>query len=105
MQPIVIRDNPASEHDVPSCVSENLDHLEACAFPWVRDHNKEFDVRAAKATDTYLIDVTPEVCPSDLCRAVIGNALVFRDKAHLTATYARTLSPWIEKGLRAAGLN
>jgi peptidoglycan/LPS O-acetylase OafA/YrhL len=103
-KPVVIRDNPASEHDVPSCVSENLDDLEACAFPWVRDKNKEFDVRAARATGTHLIDVTPEVCPSDLCRAVIGDALVFRDKAHLTATYARTLSPWIEKGLRAAGL-
>jgi peptidoglycan/LPS O-acetylase OafA/YrhL len=105
MDPIVIRDNPASEHDVPSCVSENLDHLEACAFPWIRDRNREFDVRAAKATETFLIDVTPEVCPSDLCRAVIGDALVFRDKAHLTATYARTLSPWIGRSLKEAGVN
>jgi peptidoglycan/LPS O-acetylase OafA/YrhL len=105
MEPVVIRDNPASEHDVPSCVSENLDNLESCAFPWVRDKNKEFDVRAAKATETFLIDVTPEVCPGDLCRAVIGNALVFRDKAHLTATYARTLSPWIGRSLKEAGVN
>ena len=29
---------------------------------------------------------------------MIGNALVYRDKAHLTATFARTLSPWIEPG-------
>ncbi len=72
MHPIVIRDNPASEHDVPSCVSENLDHLETCAFRWVRDRNKEFDVRAAKATGTFLVDVTPEVCPDHLCRAVTG---------------------------------
>jgi len=105
MKSVVIRDNPASEHDVPSCVSENLDHLEACAFPWVRDRDKEFDVRAAKATGTSLIDVTPEVCPDRLCRAVIGDALVFRDKAHLTATYSRTLSPWIGRGLKEAGLN
>jgi peptidoglycan/LPS O-acetylase OafA/YrhL len=105
MEPVVIRDNPASDHDVPSCVSENLDHLESCAFPWIRDRNREFDVRAAKATGTFLIDVTPEVCPSDLCRAVIGDALVFRDKAHLTATYARTLSPWIGRSLKEAGVN
>jgi peptidoglycan/LPS O-acetylase OafA/YrhL len=105
LKPVVIRDNPASEHDVPSCVSESLDHLESCAFPWVRDKDKEFDVRAAEKTGTHIIDVTAEVCPDDLCRAVIGNALVFRDKAHLTATFARTLSPWIDRGLREAGLN
>jgi TusA-related sulfurtransferase len=104
-EPVVIRDNPASDHDVPSCVSENLDSLETCAFRWVPDKNKEFDVRAARETHTHLIDVTGEVCPHHLCRAVIGDALVFRDKAHLTATFARTLSPWIDRGLRAAGVN
>ena len=105
LKPVVIRDNPASEHDVPSCVSESLDDLESCAFPWVRDKDKEFDIRAAEATGTHVIDVTAEVCPDDLCRAVIGDALVFRDKAHLTATFARTLSPWIDRGLREAGVN
>jgi peptidoglycan/LPS O-acetylase OafA/YrhL len=104
LRPVVIRDNPASEFDVPSCVSENLHSLESCAFPWTPDEDKEFDVRAAETTKTPLIDLTGEVCPNRLCRAVIGNALVFRDKAHLTATYARTLSPWIERGLREAGL-
>jgi hypothetical protein len=103
-KPVVIRDNPAADFDVPSCVSENLNSLESCAFPWVRDKNKEFDVRAAQATGTPLIDVTPEVCPDDLCRAVTGNALVFRDKAHLTATYARTLTPWIGRALKKAGV-
>ena len=96
LQTVVIRDTPASANDVPSCVSEDLDHLEACAFPRVHDRNIEFDVRAAEAApDTHLIDLTAEICPGDLCRAVIGNALVYRDKAHLTATFARTLSPWI----------
>jgi hypothetical protein len=35
---------------------------------------------------------------------VIGNALVYRDKSHLTATYARTLAPSIERGLKRAGV-
>ncbi|MFN8163757.1 MAG: acyltransferase family protein [Solirubrobacterales bacterium] len=101
----VIRDTPASASDVPSCVSEDLDHLDTCAFPRVRDRDKEFDARAARSTPgAHLIDVTGEICPGDLCRAVIGNALVYRDRSHLTATFARTLSPWIEKGLREAGL-
>jgi peptidoglycan/LPS O-acetylase OafA/YrhL len=106
LQTVVIRDTPASASDVPSCVSEDLGNLEACAFERVRDWNLEFDVRAAKATHrTHLIDLTAEICPGELCRAVIGNALVYRDKSHLTATFARTLSPWIEAGLREAFLS
>jgi peptidoglycan/LPS O-acetylase OafA/YrhL len=105
LQTVVIRDTPASASDVPSCVSEDLGHLESCAFERNRDWNLEFDVRAARATPgTHLIDLTAEICPGELCRAVIGNALVYRDKSHLTATFARTLSPWIEKGLREAFL-
>jgi hypothetical protein len=34
---------------------------------------------------------------------VIGNALVYRDTYHLTATYARTLAGWLEARLPAIG--
>ena len=89
----VINDTPASASDVPSCVSEDLDNLDSCAFRRVRDSDQEFDARAARAAPgTHLIDITAEICPGDLCRAVIGNALVYRDKSHLTATFARTLA-------------
>jgi prepilin-type processing-associated H-X9-DG protein len=101
----VIRDTPVSASDVPSCVSEDLQDLGACSFPRVREPDKEFDVRAAEETPgAHLIDLTAEICPGEVCRAVIGNALVYRDKSHLTATFARTLSPWIEIGLKEAEL-
>jgi peptidoglycan/LPS O-acetylase OafA/YrhL len=102
---VVIRDTPTSASDVPGCVSEDLQNLDSCAFPRDRDRNKEFDARAARAAPgTKLIDITPEICPQDLCRAVIGNALVYRDKSHLSATFARTLAPGIERDLKKAGL-
>jgi peptidoglycan/LPS O-acetylase OafA/YrhL len=105
LRTVVIKDTPVSTSDVPDCVSEKLQHLGSCAFPLVHDRTKEFDARAAKtAPNSHLIDITPEICPNHLCRAVIGNALVYRDKSHLTATYARTLAPSIERGLRKAGL-
>ena len=94
---VVIRDMPASPRDIPSCVSEHPKHLRACAFKRARRGNREFDVRAAAGSpQVALLDLTPEVCPRKLCRAVIGNALVYRDRFHLTATFARTLSPWLE---------
>ncbi len=103
---VVIRDTPASSSDVPSCVSEDLQNLQACAFKQPREWDREFDKRAAEGTGgAHLIDLTAEICPGELCRAVIGDALVYRDKSHLTATFARTLTPWIESGLAEAGLS
>jgi peptidoglycan/LPS O-acetylase OafA/YrhL len=105
LRTVVIKDTPVSTSDVPDCVSEDLQHLDSCAFPLVRDKIREFDARAARAAPhSHLIDITPEICPDGLCRAVIGNALVYRDKSHLTATYARTLASSIERGLRSAGI-
>ncbi len=105
LRTVVIRDTPASASDIPDCVSEDLQNLESCAFARVRDRSREYDARAARAApETHLIDVNPEICPDRLCRAVIGNALVYRDKSHLSATFARTLAPRIERDLRKAGL-
>ncbi len=101
---VVIRDTPASSQDVPSCVSEDITHLARCAFPRPHEWDREYDVRAAKRSGTHLIDLDGEICPGEICRAVIGNALVYRDKSHLTATFARTLEPMIETDLRKAGL-
>ena len=105
LRTVVIRDTPVSASNVPGCVSEDLGHLESCAFPRVRDADREFDARAAEAAPgTRLIDINGEICPDGLCRAVIGNALVYRDKSHLSATFARTLAPGIERRLKKVGI-
>ena len=37
--------------------------------------------------------------PRELCPAVIGDVLVYRNSGHLTATYARSLTPWLSRRL------
>jgi peptidoglycan/LPS O-acetylase OafA/YrhL len=102
---VVIRDNPTSAEDVPSCVSEDLQHLGRCAFPRHIEWDREYDVRAAeKSPKTHLVSFIADICPGELCRAVIGNALTYRDKDHLTATFARTLEPMLESDFREDGL-
>ncbi len=102
---VVIRDNPTSAEDVPSCVSEDLQHLDRCAFPRRIEWDREYDVRAAEQSpETHLVSFIADICPGEICRAVIGNALTYRDKDHLTATFARTLEPMLESDFREAGL-
>jgi peptidoglycan/LPS O-acetylase OafA/YrhL len=102
---VVITDTPGAPDEIPACISEHLHDFEACAFPQHRGPDVTFERRATRrAQGSHLIDLTPEICPQHLCRAVIGNALTYRDDSHLTATFAATLSPWLERGLEAAGL-
>ncbi|MCC6755918.1 MAG: acyltransferase [Solirubrobacterales bacterium] len=81
------------------CVAENLDNLKVCAFKPERDMETSFDVKAAQQTGTPMIDPMPILCSDGRCPAVIGNALVYRDSYHISATYATTMGPWLQRQL------
>ncbi len=97
----VIEDIPHPNRDIPECVSRSLDHLKDCTFP----RNKALDyppinTRAAEEVEgASLIDPTPVLCPEKRCPAVIGDVLIYRNGAHLTPTYVRTLTPWLGERL------
>lgn len=82
------------------CVAENLDNLKVCAFKPKRNMAMSFDVKAAENAGVDIIDPMPILCSDDRCPAVIGNALVYRDSYHVSATYAITMAPWLEKELK-----
>ncbi len=98
---IVIRNTPEAPFDMPDCVAANISAPSACDFPLPHEPERNFDVRAAHRSGTPLVDLTGRICPHGLCRAVIDGLLVYRDDAHLTATFARTVAPWLEPALGA----
>jgi peptidoglycan/LPS O-acetylase OafA/YrhL len=58
---------------------------------------------AAKSTNVRIVDLTKYYCPTNVCPMMIGNVLVYRDiGSHLTKTYAKTLTPYLEKEIVAA---
>lgn len=85
------------------CVAENLDSLQECAFEPRRRYAMAFDFKAARETGIPIIDPMPVLCSDGRCPAVIGNAVVYRDSYHLSATYATTLAGWLERELREIG--
>jgi peptidoglycan/LPS O-acetylase OafA/YrhL len=97
----LIEDVPHPNKNVPQCVSRFLDRLRECATP--RSEALGFpkvNTRAAAEVDgVRLIDPTPMICLEKSCPAVIGDALVYRNGAHLTAMYVRTLTPWLAERL------
>lgn len=50
------------------------------------------------------LDMSEAVCRADVCRAVEGNVLIYRDSHHLSATYVRTLTDELGRQIgRATG--
>ena len=97
----LIEDVPHPTKNIPECVSRSLDHLQRCATHRSKalDYPK-VNTRAAKQVEgVRLIDPTPVACTEKKCPAVIGDVLVYRNGAHLTATYVRTLTPWLAERL------
>jgi len=98
---VVMANGPTAPTNVPACVSDALDDLEKCAFPKAGSIegppvNKD---AAAKVPGVAVVDPLPVLCPGAKCPAVIGDVLVYRDNNHITATYSRTLGPWLSRQL------
>ena len=107
----IIADVPFPSHDVPACLSKHLKDVRPCAVASFRRSSGGSPAReriAAKRSGAKLINLGRRICggPGD-CPVVSEGMILYRDEHHLTATYARSLAPALERKLkklmRAAG--
>jgi SGNH domain-containing protein len=98
---IAIRDSPRPPFVVARCVAEHMTDLRRCAFarPASRTRPDTISRALAAVRGVTFVDPLPVLCPRRLCPAVIGDVLVWRGEAHLTATYAATMWRWLERSL------
>lgn len=75
------------------CLAENGDAI-SCGIKRsdVLDQTNPTLKIAARYPVIKPLDLTDALCRSDVCRAVEGNVLVYKDSHHLSATYVRTLT-------------
>lgn len=57
-------------------------------------------LRAAEQTGVPVLDLTDAICTETTCPTVVGNVFVWRDQNHMTATYVRTIAPFLEQEIR-----
>lgn len=101
IQVFAVRDTPWFDEDIPSCVEENAGNLSECAEPRenVMAGEKPWKDVQESPENVSFYDYSDYVCEGDTCGPVAGNVLIYRDKHHLTATYAKTLGPVIRKDI------
>jgi peptidoglycan/LPS O-acetylase OafA/YrhL len=97
----VLTDVPRPPRDIPSCVSGAMRHLRRCAFARGPALANAFAIRdaAARVPGIETIDASDRFCLPDLCPAVVGDVLVYRNSGHITASYMKTLGPWLARRL------
>lgn len=98
---LAIRDTPRATTSRVDCLATHRGERERCDIP--RSSTlAEVDPTTLLADppgNVVFADLTDCVCTEDTCPAVIGNIVVYRDRSHFTATFARTLAPMLAEHL------
>lgn len=101
---VVLGDNPRSLNgdETRDCVALNSKDPSACA----KDRDESFvdDYQAEAAEESKhvtFVDTSDWFCTDDICPAVVGNVMVYRDSEHITATYAATLTKHVQESIPA----
>jgi peptidoglycan/LPS O-acetylase OafA/YrhL len=103
---ISILDNPHPPENIFACIDKYRNQPKAahdeCGFSQAGSQFSQVQRQLALLrSQWHLIDLSEYYCQSEVCSPVIGGVVVYRDKsAHITATYARSLSPVIEEGIK-----
>ena len=103
---VVVEDDPGVSAASTACVdrvtySATGDCGTTAAFAY-RDPDRLAQA-AERIPGAVVIPTRQDYCRGDFCPATIGNVIVYRDTdAHVTASYARTLSPYLVEAIERA---
>jgi hypothetical protein len=94
---VFISDTPTIAGSVPDCVAAHISSVRACTtgrraatlLPTVKSQ----ELRIAKQEQVDAIDPTSWFCTRKGCPVIVGNVLLYRDRAHMTPSWSRFLAP------------
>jgi hypothetical protein len=105
---VVIQDNPASIwSDIkspPDCIAsrKNPDDCSGPRSKWVPDDPAVSAAESLKGRDISVVDLNDYLCTLNTCKVVVGGVIAYADGSHMTATFNRTLAPYLDEELQEA---
>jgi len=98
---LVLRDTPYASDlkNVPDCVATHADDLSQCDGTDKRKVVDPLADVAQAATPSPLLsylDLTDRICKDSTCYSTVGGVIVYFDLGHMTATFARSLTPDVQ---------
>ena len=105
---LVIKDPPYPGNEIssiPDCLAENEGDAGACSGTPREWHWMDPLYTAARDLDSpriETVDLDRYFCPEGTCEGAVGSVVTYSDGSHITATYAKTLAPYLEQPIRDA---
>jgi peptidoglycan/LPS O-acetylase OafA/YrhL len=105
---LVIKDPPYPGNEIssiPDCLAEYDGDASACSGTPQQWHWMDPLYTAARELHSphlHTVDLDGYFCPGGTCRGAVGSVVTYSDGSHITATYAKTLAPYLEGPIRAA---
>lgn len=102
---IVLADTPFLDVNPATCLAEDLSDLSACTSSRDSAIDADFDRAERETTEAagaIYADLTGLLCSYSPCPIVIGDVLAYRNRDHITATFARQLAPSLGAVVEAA---
>jgi peptidoglycan/LPS O-acetylase OafA/YrhL len=102
---LVVQDTPFPGSSIPDCLSLHTKNEAACdgtpsSWAWM---NPLYDTAVSLALPGIsTLESHHYLCTATVCPAVIGSVVAYFDGSHMTATYARTLGPFVDATIEAA---
>jgi hypothetical protein len=99
MSVLVIRDVPFPPNTVVDCLAMNFRDVDRCDSPFEGRYLPDpLYESALEITNPKLsaVDFSPALCDETMCFDVVGGVITYFDQGHMTTTFARTLTPYLE---------
>jgi len=102
---LVVQDTPFPNSSIPDCLAIHTSNETACdgtpsSWAWM---NPLYDTAMRLALPGIsTMESHHYLCTTTVCPAVIGTVVAYFDGSHMTATYARTLAPFVDAPIAAA---
>ncbi|SFS14174.1 Peptidoglycan/LPS O-acetylase OafA/YrhL, contains acyltransferase and SGNH-hydrolase domains [Agrococcus baldri] len=105
-QVVVMRDTPSARFAIEDCVANEPDSPQACSFDRAaglagggtgQTAGLELEPRALE------VDLNDAICGETRCPAIVAGVQVYRDRGHLTGSYARSLAEPLERAMAEGG--
>ncbi|GAB2447769.1 peptidoglycan/LPS O-acetylase OafA/YrhL [Conyzicola lurida] len=92
---VAVGDVPGSSEPVPDCVYLHRGEDDPCSTERMGEHGNIVAEVARGVAGVRSLDLEPYFCSADRCHALIGGAVVYIDEHHLTASFSRSLAPYL----------
>jgi hypothetical protein len=98
----VFGEMPRMDQDPPRCLAANGASALKCVTPAsaaIQADEQQAGLDAARQSGASYVNLTPWLCTTDVCPAIVGHYLAYRDQNHLTSTYTQALVPVLQKAV------